>query len=141
MLSFFRDPRREAFAQALAENPHRMNALVKAGYSGNSRNTAHRLAKSPEMIDRVAAIRSEALQATSVEGLVKALMVLADKAAALGTETAMGVARGLLSDATRLRMVTEKRASATSVVEAADDDWTPRPYTEAEKSVLCLPAR
>jgi hypothetical protein len=133
------NPQHEAFAQARARGLTQRASGVEAGYSPCSGKTASRLANSKAIINRVKAIRAAA-EATSVETMIRTLVAYAKTASEKESAAGMVAARGLIAEAAKLRMATGKKAPAASAAEAPpDDDWAPRPYTEADWDRICQP--
>jgi hypothetical protein len=99
------DTRREALAQGLADGLALHAATKAAGYSrqtGESRRPAARA----DIQARVAEIASERrAAAAALEPVIDKLMDLAAEAGKLGTAAGMAAARGLLSEAARVKLL------------------------------------
>jgi hypothetical protein len=103
------NPRHEAFAQARAKGSTLDNAYENAGYIPN-RGHACRLAKRPDVADRIAGLRAARAQVSdaSPEPLIARLLRLARAGEALDTAAGMREARHFLMEAVSLARLLER---------------------------------
>lgn len=103
-----KDPRREAFAWALAEGEAPLTAYHKCGYTGVGRNApanARGVAKRATMVTRVEEIHREMNWSARADvGMVlNELAWLVRKASALGNAAGLMAAKNMLMDVVRLK--------------------------------------
>ena len=117
----------EAFARARAEGLTRRDAYVRAGYTGNS-DHAYKIARRPEVKARVKELFETARWGASSDlaPVIDTLMRAAQTAAELGTAAGLNAARGLLSEAAKLKRLLGAQAPR-------DDEYEPIPTRMSEE--------
>ena len=120
------DPRREAFARALAMGLSWIAASADAGYAGN-RKLARERAAAPEIVARVKALRDEPAwdETSDLAGVINALLRLARKAGDMPTAAAMAAARGLLAEAAKLKSGLRDTAGTSHGAPPVDPRYAP----------------
>jgi hypothetical protein len=97
--------RQEAFAQAFAKGLRREDAYHLAGFTGHG-DASSKIQKIPKVADRVAELTAMNLWGGSADlaPVINELMRLAKEAGELKTAAGMNAAKGLLSEAAKLKL-------------------------------------
>ena len=123
------DPRREAFACALADGEEVMVAFRAAGYRG-WRTRALAVSQRPDVVARVEALRAPGALPMTVRQLTVELTRIARSAEAQGSATGLAVARGAWMDMARLNGLhgaARGKAAEEALRSPPPLDWAPNP--------------
>ena len=122
------NPKREAFAEALARGHPVLRAWEKAGFAYHATRARRRMA-APDMVARVAEIRRErdGDGPADLIPVINRCMILAEAAGKIGSAAGMAAARGLLAEAARLKRLLPPAPLSESWPEdrpeLSDDEW------------------
>ena len=138
------DPRHEAFAQALARGLSALAASREAGYSPQERPCrARKRAAWPQMVERLAEITVATAWGgdTDLAKVFHEMMRLVEKAEEKESAAGLAIAKGLLTEAGRLRSLLPPGLGAAPPVEPRPGLILPPPLTKEEWIEAFAPKR